>query len=69
MGTGNSLGTNGACDGALSEDVLLYLSTHAGALGMPVGAGQVFSFQAWYRDPPAPGTTNLSDALQATSVP
>jgi hypothetical protein len=32
-------------------------------------AGTICDAQCWYRDPPAPGTTNLSDALQWTMCP
>jgi len=34
-----------------------------------MNAGQVVTTQCWFRDPPAPGTTNLSDGLQFTTVP
>lgn len=69
IGSINSGGTLAQCDGVLSEDVLVYFATHPGALGVPAAAGQLFNFQAWYRDPPAPSTTNLSDAMQATCAP
>ncbi len=69
MGTQNSFGTAGACDGVFSEDVLAYFANSPSALGAPLFAGELFNFQAWYRDPPAPSTTSLSDALQATCAP
>ena len=69
MGAQNSFGTAGECDGVLSEDVLAYFTTFPSALGAPLFAGELFNFQAWYRDPPAPSTTSLSDALQATCAP
>ncbi len=62
-------GTSGACDGALSLDFLDFIATHPGALGQPLSAGDLVWWQAWFRDPPAPGTTNLSDGLQATLCP
>jgi hypothetical protein len=65
-GTG---GTSGACDGAMSLDFLDYLATHASALGQPLAAGELVWWQAWFRDPPAPNTTNLSNALQLTMCP
>ncbi|MCC7013294.1 MAG: protein kinase [Planctomycetes bacterium] len=65
----NSGGTAGACDGAFSIDFLTYLSTHPGALGQPFSEGLCVNAQAWFRDPPAPGTTNLSDAVQFDTLP
>jgi hypothetical protein len=66
MSTG---GTANACDGALSIDWLAYVATHPNALGAPFSAGTVVQAQAWFRDPPAPNTTNLSDGLQFTTCP
>jgi hypothetical protein len=57
-------GTLGACDGTLSLDWNAYMSTHPGALGQPLQVGQMVNGQAWFRDPPAPGTTNLSNGLE-----
>ncbi len=68
-GSQNSGGTAGACNGSFTLDVLDYWSTHPSALGQPVTAGLVVDLQAWYRDPAAPGTTNLSGALQFTACP
>jgi hypothetical protein len=34
-----------------------------GALGHPLQPGQTFYAQAWFRDPPAPSGSNLSDAI------
>jgi hypothetical protein len=65
----NSGGTAGACDGLLSLDFNAYMATHPGALGQPLFAGEAFWFQAWFRDPPAPKTTNMSDALTFTLAP
>jgi hypothetical protein len=62
-------GTNGACDGVIALDFLTYLATNPGALGAPGTAGQVFDAQVWFRDPPAPKTTNLSDAIEFMLVP
>jgi hypothetical protein len=69
MGVQVSGGTAGACDGALSEDWLAFMAAHPGALGQPISAGQTVWSQAWYRDPPAVKTTNLSDGLEFTLVP
>lgn len=38
-------------------------------LGPPFSAGQCVNAQTWFRDPPAPGTTNLSDGLQFVTAP
>ena len=65
----NSGGTPGACDGSFSLDFLAYLASHPGALGQPLAAGQCVNAQTWFRDPPAPGTTNLSNGLQFVTVP
>jgi hypothetical protein len=65
----NTGGTAGACDGSIAVDLLSYLSTHPSALGQPFSAGAVVNVQAWFRDPPAPGTTSLSNGLQFTTCP
>jgi hypothetical protein len=64
--TGGSLGT---CDGQIALDFLAYMAVHPGALGQPLTPGQEFRAQAWYRDPPAPKSTNLSDGLRFTICP
>ena len=69
VGLVNSGGTLGACDGSLAFDLLAYVSTHPTALGQPLSAGAHFNVQAWYRDPTAVKSTNLSDALEITLVP
>ena len=56
-------------NGSLSVDFLAYVASHPQALGAPFSAGQVVWTQAWYRDPPAPKTTNLSNGLQFTLAP
>jgi hypothetical protein len=64
--------TNGAanaCDGAVSLDLLAYWAQTPSALGVPMQAGAVVSVQTWYRDPPAPGATHLSNALQFAACP
>jgi hypothetical protein len=62
-------GTPGVCDGAFALDFLAYMSANPLALGQPLLAGQRFNAQVWYRDPPAPKTTNLSDALEFLTCP
>ena len=65
----NSGGTSGFCDGVLSIDWNTYRSTHPGALGNPFSAGQLVNAQGWFRDPAAPGTTNLTGGLEFTVIP
>jgi hypothetical protein len=63
-GTGEALYFTCSVGGAaLSEDWNAFMSTHASALGQPIAAGAHVWAQAWFRDPPAPKTTNLSDGL------
>ncbi|NUP95849.1 MAG: carboxypeptidase regulatory-like domain-containing protein [Planctomycetaceae bacterium] len=59
----DSSGTAGACDGSLSLDWNAYVLTHPSALGVPFSAGAEVWTQAWFRDPPSPSGTTLSDAL------
>ena len=56
-------GTGGACDGTLSIDWNAYRATHPTSVGQPFSPGDQVWAQAWYRDPPAPKTTSLSNAL------
>ena len=65
----NSGGAAGACDGAIELDWLAYLAAAPLALGEPFSANTVVNAQCWFRDPSAPGTTNLSNALQFTTCP
>jgi hypothetical protein len=69
MGAQNSGGTNGSCNGALSVDWSAYVNTNPGALGNPFSAGQLVNAQAWFRDPPSAGTTNLTDGMEFTIAP
>ncbi len=69
MSVMNSGGAAGQCNGALSIDWLGYLAAHPSALGAPFAAGATVNAQAWFRDPPAPKTTNLSNALEFFTTP
>jgi Tol biopolymer transport system component len=62
--TSSSGGTSGHCDGTISIDWLAYLAAHPGALGQPFTQGMLVQAQCWYRDPPAPGGSNLSSAIE-----
>lgn len=65
----NSGGTANLCDGALAFDWNTYRSANSMALGQPFTAGMVVYAQAWFRDPPAAKTTNLSDGLRFVLQP
>jgi hypothetical protein len=65
----NSGGATGSCAGVVAVDWSAFLATHPGALGTPLSAGQLVQAQAWFRDPNAPGSTNLSDGLEFTVRP
>lgn len=65
----SSGGTSGQCDGAFSNDLRAHLAANPGALGNPLVAGAKLQAQAWFRDPPAPRTTNLSNAVEVTACP
>jgi hypothetical protein len=69
MGVANSGGTPGQCNGAFATDWLAFVAANPGALGAPFAAGELVNAQAWYRDPPSPKTTNLSNALEFPTVP
>ena len=62
-GAQDSGGSLGLCDGSLQLDWNAFAQAHPGALGFPAQVGQRFWVQAWLRDPFAPRTSNLSDAL------
>lgn len=62
-------GSPGACNGGLSIDWNDFRNVYPGALGNPISPGQKVQTQAWFRDPPAPKTTNLSNALEFTVCP
>jgi hypothetical protein len=69
MGTQNSGGTAGLCDGALSIDWNAYTYSNPGVLGTPFSAGAVVQAQGWFRDPPASKTTSLSNGFEFTVQP
>lgn len=64
MAVQNSGGGAGTCDGTLVANWNTFLSSQPQALGMPFSAGQHVYAQGWFRDPPSPKTTSLSDALE-----
>ncbi len=68
-GTQAAGGTAGQCNGAFTLDWNAYQGANPGALGNPFSVGNKVYAQAWFRDPPAPKTTNLSDAVEMTCQP
>jgi hypothetical protein len=68
-GTQVSGGTFNACDGTLVLDWDAFVLANPTALGQPFSAGNQVWFQGWFRDPPSPKTTNLSDGLEVTLDP
>ncbi len=69
MGVQAMTGTAGLCDGAMSVDFLAYVAANPSAVGTPFAAGNHVFFQGWFRDPPSPKTTHLSDGLDVTILP
>jgi len=65
-GTLSTGATAASCAGTLALDFNAWITANPSALGSPFLPGQTIRAQAWYRDPSAPGQTNLSDALQFT---
>jgi hypothetical protein len=68
-GAQNSGGTFTVCDGVLALDWNAYVATHPSALGSPFAIGQHVFAQGWFRDPPSPKSTMLSDALEFVVAP
>lgn len=64
-----STGLANTCDGVIAVDWLAFLAANPSVLGAPPVAGQVVNAQCWFRDPPSPKTTHLSDALEFILVP
>lgn len=69
MSAQNSGGAAGSCDGTLSEDWNTFVTSHPNALGQPFAGGESVWAQAWFRDPAAVKTTNLSDGLMFVLQP
>lgn len=65
----DSGGLPNACNGALSFDWNAFIANTPGALGVPFTGGETVCAQAWFRDPWAPGNTNLSDGLRFDVCP
>jgi hypothetical protein len=65
----SSGGTQGACDGGLQLDWNSFVASQPTALGVPFLAGDSVFMQAWFRDPLAVKSTNLSNALAFPIAP
>lgn len=61
LGTG---GTIGSCNGLATLDWNAFAASYPGAVGQPYVHGMMINAQCWFRDPPAPKSTNLSDGLE-----
>lgn len=69
MVTLSSGGNVNACNGTLATDWNYFMATNPAALGNPRTVGQAFDAQAWFRDPPAIKTTNLTAGVHFTLGP
>ncbi len=69
MGSQNAGGTVNTCTGAFNTDWNAFITANPGALGGPFMGCEVVQAQAWFRDPPAPKTTNLSNGLEFYVAP
>jgi hypothetical protein len=62
-------GVANQCNGVLSVELNNFFGAFPSALGLPFATGDKLYVQAWFRDPPAPRTTNLSNAIELTMKP
>ena len=53
----------------LSVDWNAFIATHPFAVGQPFAAGQHVYAQGWFRDPPSPKTTMLSNGVDFVVCP
>ncbi len=65
----NSGGAANSCTGTLVLNWNLFQQSFPSPLGSPFAVGDRVYAQAWFRDPPAPRTTNLSNAIELTVGP
>jgi formylglycine-generating enzyme required for sulfatase activity len=65
----NSGGTAGVCNGTYLVDWDAFQAANPTALGNPWVAGDKVFAQSWYRDPLAPKSSSLSNALELTMTP
>jgi hypothetical protein len=62
--TQNTGGTVGNCNGLAALDWNAFAAANPSAVGQPYVFGTMVNAQCWFRDPPAPKSTNLSNALE-----
>jgi len=67
--TQGSGGFAGTCGGVYVLDWSAFVFANPTSLGAPFAAGDTVDAQAWFRDPPAPKSTNLSNALEFVVSP
>jgi hypothetical protein len=67
--TQNSGGAAGQCNGSLSLNWNAFQLANPASLGSPWVVGDDVFVQGWFRDPPAPKTKSLSNALRTTYRP
>ncbi|MBL8803408.1 MAG: formylglycine-generating enzyme family protein [Planctomycetes bacterium] len=67
--TQNSGGALGQCNGSYVINWDAFQNANPTALGNPWNPGDSVFAQSWYRDPSAPGASNLSNALELTLTP
>jgi probable HAF family extracellular repeat protein len=65
----NSGGTAGQCNGTIALDWNAFVASSPNALGVPFSAGATCFAQAWFRDPPSPQSSQLSNALRFVLAP
>jgi len=65
--TQSSAGTPGPCDGHILVDFNQYFASQLKDPSLIAGA--TVDWQGWYRDPPSPGGSNLTDAVAFTMPP
>jgi Tol biopolymer transport system component len=65
----NSGGTLNGCDGTFALDWNAFRAANPSALGAPFAPGQHVYAQGWFRDPPSPKSTMLSDGLEFVVQP
>jgi hypothetical protein len=69
LSVSTSGGSSGQCDGTIAADWNAFRALNPAALGAPFVVGDLFQAQCWFRDPPSPKSTHLSDALEFQLCP
>lgn len=69
MTSQNTGSVAGSCGGQIVQDWNAFQLSQPAALGQPFLPGSKVYVQGWYRDAPAPKTTNLTNALELTVLP